>query len=288
MLLVGYNDNFRVDNGKFGDLKERTLGGFIIKNSWGPQMGHSIKYWTQEISTLEESFLCPDIRAANKWLPVDSDCMLNGGTPQSCSEGLYKRVRDQWVTGATELKCAASSETSKERAAFYGFADCNPDKRYLIAKAPSLAKQDILGSVTSGPWIRTYENDFFDIYMVEYTANEDGTVSDVKRITIKQTTWIGLSHIFTPVMTGTEYDNDPDVCGYFFLPYQYFQEGNVRAPVEGHDTSSCSAFKVEWDDSSYLANKDKYPQYDYTFLEQSQKTMGMYHFKGADDYDYKK
>jgi hypothetical protein len=32
MLLVGYNDQFRVDNGVPGDRKAKTIGGFIIKN----------------------------------------------------------------------------------------------------------------------------------------------------------------------------------------------------------------------------------------------------------------
>ena len=279
MLLVGYNDNFRVDTGKLGELKERTLGGFIIKNSWGTELGHSIKYWAQEISTLEEAFLCPDVSAASKWLPADAECLVGGGSLAECAPDTYKRVRDQWVVGATELKC---SSISKDAAAFYGFADCDPSKHYVLAQAPSLKYNK--GGNTSGAWAVALPSGNLRVYLVEFTPGE--RVSGAKLVHTGETSWLGMTKLFTPVNATSA--NDPDVCGYFFLPYQYFQEGNVINPVGGHDTPSCSAFTVEWDDSSYLANRDKYPQYDYTYLEQSQKTMGMYTFNGADDYDYNK
>ena len=277
MIIVGYNDNFRVDVGAFGDLKARTLGGFIIKNSWGPQIGHSIKYWAQEISPMDEALLCPDETAANKWLPADHKCMLGGGSVADCSKDQYKRVRDQYLTGATVLKCTG---VSKDAAAFYGFADCDPAKNYVLAQIPAMEYSGV-GKPT-GVWTVPTRDGFFKAHLVEFTPGE--RVSDAKLVHTGETTWLGLSKVLTPV---TVIGNDPDVCGFVFLPYQYYQVGTT-AVYTGHDTPGISAVTFEWDDSSYRANKDKYPQYDYTELEKSTKNAKVYKFDGPFDFDYDK
>jgi C1A family cysteine protease len=274
MQVVGYNDNFRVDVGNFGELKERTLGGFIIKNSWGSSMGHSINYWKQEISTMDESFLCPDETAAQKWLPADTSCMQEHATVAACSSSMYKRVRDQWVTGATELKCTDTSAESRE---YYGFSKCNPDKHYVLASIPDHP----LATWFETP---TGSEGYLNFFLLEFTPGDE--ISGATLVETENTTWFGLSRVLTPV--SDLIGNHEDYCGFFFLPYQYFQEANVRNPAFGHDTPSISFMDIEWDDSSFLANKEKYPDFDYTYLEQSSKTMDMYKFDGPLDFNYNK
>lgn len=105
MLLLGWNDNFRVDTGLPGYRGKGTVGGFIIKNSWNSSMAHSAEYWAQMHSTLDENLICPCEASSNTWLPVDAECMAKKADPVECANGVYKRVRDQWVNGATVLKC---------------------------------------------------------------------------------------------------------------------------------------------------------------------------------------
>jgi len=280
MMIVGYNDNFRVDVGGFGDLDKRTLGGFIVKNSWGPQIGHSIKYWAQEISPMDEAMLCPDETAATKWLPACHKCMLQKQyTVKQCSSDQYKRVRDQYLEGATILKCSGAS---KDAATFYGFGNCNPEKKYVLAKIPDF--NVTVAGTPSGIWTVPTRDNFFKAHLVEFTTDADGIVTDASLIHTGETTWLGLSKIFTPE---TIIGNDPNVCGYVFLPYQYYQIGTTSV-YTGHDTPGISAITLEWDDSSYLVNKDKYPQYNYTLLELSTKKADVYHFDGPFDFNYNK
>jgi len=281
MMLVGYNDNFRVDVGGFGDLDKRTVGGFIIKNSWGPQIGHSIKYWAQEISPMEEAFLCPNVRAANTWLPVDYDCLTSGDkTIKQCSKSQYKRVRNQYLEGATILRCKATGD----RAVFFGFGACDSTKQYVLSAMPS-SENDSNPRPTGIFTIPTHDN-FVKFHLYEFTppAEEGGVITDAKFVHTEETTWQGIAEVLEPV---TIIDNDPDVCGFIFLPYQYYQVGTTSV-YTGHDTPGVTAYKFEWDDSSYLVNKDKYPQYDYSLLEQSSKTNNIYKFDGPFDFNYNK
>lgn len=105
MLLLGWNDNFRVDTGLPGYRGRGTVGGFIIKNSWNSSMAHSAEYWAQQHSTLDENFICPNEASSNTWLPVDPQCMKEKVDPVECAQGVYKRVLNEWVYGATVLKC---------------------------------------------------------------------------------------------------------------------------------------------------------------------------------------
>eukprot|EP01028_Stygiella_incarcerata_P013006 TRINITY_DN81040_c0_g1_i1.p1 TRINITY_DN81040_c0_g1~~TRINITY_DN81040_c0_g1_i1.p1 ORF type:complete len:583 (-),score=95.16 TRINITY_DN81040_c0_g1_i1:65-1813(-) len=74
---------------------------------------------------------------------------------------------------------------------------------------------------------------------------------------------------FLPILYSTR-DGGSDVkhgnkdhCGYYFLPYDYFlaSQSTYTAYVIDYD--------INFSESSFLKNKDKYPQYDYTWLEQS-------------------
>ena len=55
-----------------------------------------------------------------------------------------------------------------------------------------------------------------------------------------------------------------DWCGHYFFPYCIME---AHLPWWGGYVGN--HFEIQWDDSSYLANKDKYPQFDYSWLEKS-------------------
>jgi len=276
LLLVGYNDNYRINTGSQTNLDERTLGGFIVKNSWGTSSGHSLKYWTQEISIMEENLLCPDEYSAKSWLPVDTDCVLGGKSVQQCSKDaqqLYKRVRGQWIRGATVLKCNQLKD-----GAYFGFSECNINKNYVLASVRLTMYR--YGGAPSGVWIDNDINGAFVAHFFEF--DDDESVAPVLKATTP-TTWSNLERIFTPKEV---IGNDPQQCGFYFYPYQYFQEALARMPSAGHDAlGSMSYYDIEWADSSYLANAASYSNFNYDFLRDSTKQMKVYNFTGPIDFN---
>lgn len=158
MLLVGWNDDFRVDTGLPGYKGHHTVGGFIIKNSWNTEVGHSVGYWAQDHSLMDENFICPCENSAMTWLPAKADCMVKEKDALKCCS-LEKNVLKEWVKGATILKCHprglslfppsdpvspsqvplpfASAASDPARAAFLGWTGCRTDMNYVLAALDS-------------------------------------------------------------------------------------------------------------------------------------------------------
>lgn len=65
MLLVGYNDEYA--------FRYNKQGGFIVQNSWGPAMSHSLDYLMGKISRRDEDFICPNIEVPSNWVPIEHD-----------------------------------------------------------------------------------------------------------------------------------------------------------------------------------------------------------------------
>ena len=100
-------------------------------------------------------------------------------------------------------------------------------------------------------------------------------------MTTKSTTYFGMQTLFTPEEV---IGNDPEQCGYYFVPYATFQQQHADAPASGYNTPAVSAIDIEWDDRSYLANKAA--GFDYTPLEQSTKQQRKLRFDGPFDFEY--
>ena len=268
MIIVGYNDDYRVDNGLLGDESSATVGGFIIKNSWGPKSGHSIAFWSQEISAAEEEVLCPNGLASSSWLPVSHKCMMEHADPVQCGSGRYRYLNGEWKEGGTVLRCNTAYRSSWS---YYGFPSCNETRYYALAASPladvSTANVWTTASAGSDGYVR------FNV--VSWPMGENVTTSDVKLERTLETTWNAIEKVFVPVEYG---ENDPDFCGFWFIPYQYFQEGNIRYHVTGHDTPQVSYVSFKWDDRSYVANEE--PGFDYTLLKQSTHKQKVIDFDG--------
>lgn len=63
---------------------------------------------------------------------------------------------------------------------------------------------------------------------------------------------------FEPISDQIE-PNDEDACGYFFFPYAVTEEINKKFGFFW-----VSDFDIEWDPQSYFANRNRYPQLDYS------------------------
>eukprot|EP00808_Paulinella_micropora_P013209 g42419.t1 len=90
-----------------------------------------------------------------------------------------------------------------------------------------------------------------------------------------------LDDIISIIYPRTILPNDPDHCGFYFFPYTLIDTWWSRF----HD-SFVTDFEIDWHESSYLANKDKYPEYDYSHLEKSTKRQTRYHFLGPIPYEH--
>jgi len=275
MLLVGWNDEYRVDRGVFGQLNHYTTGGFILKNSWSYNYGHTIEYWMQGHSLLEEDLICPCVKSSLKWLPADSTCMLNDPDPVVCGDS-ERHIRNLTVVGATVLKCSDASLTYLGRQ--YGFSNCDSTKRYVLAKTPSIPD---LKYQPSGVWTEVPANSdgTLHFYLVEY----DPDIKTASIVKTNATTWWGLEKLFVPEL----YVENDKRCGYFLWPYETLTEGNIRYAVGGHDTPSVTYIGVTFADSSYSA-ASKAQGKDYSSLDDSTYTSKKLTFNGPFDFDWDK
>lgn len=75
MALAGFNDGYKTRTG--------FTGGFILRNTWhdgvtplGRRGSHSIRYFMQEISEMDERAICPNSMNPHNWYPCTSitDC----------------------------------------------------------------------------------------------------------------------------------------------------------------------------------------------------------------------
>ncbi|RHY28472.1 hypothetical protein DYB25_005728 [Aphanomyces astaci] len=64
------------------------------------------------------------------------------------------------------------------------------------------------------------------------------------------------------------YENDSDLCGFYFLPYDTISQ--VSALFQGFFVNS---FDVEWAPQSYVANREKFPHLDYSLVQASTFTQ---------------
>lgn len=134
MTIIGWNDNFRVESGIIGHEPTKSVGGFILKNSWSPARAHSAEYWAQQISTIEENTICPCELNARTWLPADATCMMEEIDPVKCAPNAFKNVRNKWVKGATVLKCKG---LDKATATTLGWGECDDTKNYVFVASES-------------------------------------------------------------------------------------------------------------------------------------------------------
>ncbi|RLN99890.1 hypothetical protein DYB28_012959, partial [Aphanomyces astaci] len=64
------------------------------------------------------------------------------------------------------------------------------------------------------------------------------------------------------------YENDSDLCGFYFLPYDTISQ--VSALFQGFFVNS---FDVKWAPQSYLANREKFPHLNYSLVQASTFTQ---------------
>ncbi|KAF0695861.1 Aste57867_13381 [Aphanomyces stellatus] len=242
MLIVGYNDAFLTQDG--------WTGGFILKNSWADsatQGSHSIKWWLQEISDWEERVICPNSNSPMNYYAC-------GNAPVNASLNLSTPTWNAGILPCLEDKTAMFANVSKQ-ALHLNCTDstqCNVGDNFVYFTKNS--------------------TDYGD-KMMKFCFWELNTATNSTRdVCLKPNRLVGIAKALAPVTT---YPNDKDLCGFYFMPYETLRAYNAR-----YKGLRVHSFHMEWADHSYVANKAKFPQYDYSLLERSTKTQRLADFAG--------
>ncbi|KAL4158898.1 hypothetical protein PRNP1_004672 [Phytophthora ramorum] len=83
-----------------------------------------------------------------------------------------------------------------------------------------------------------------------------------------------IAYVLSPVAEEVR-ENDPDVCGFYFYPYEVQQQYKAQ-----FGNFYVNNFEVEWHAQSYAANKALYPGLDYSEVEKSTRKQNQYEFVG--------
>ncbi|EKE40799.1 papain family cysteine protease domain containing protein [Entamoeba nuttalli P19] len=261
MLIVGWNDDFRINrNAQHRKINEYSKGGFIVKNSWG-FTGHSAGYWMSNHSTVQEDALCPNFGTYQNWIPIDYECFKQSMNATECANGFYRIVQLQRYNDGTILKCSEMAK-NMEYATALGFDYCareeNKGKELRFALQ---SEKNVQVIYTSAPMVKIrYTNSEEGQAKFYLMVWEDGS-NTVEEIITDPTTYQELEKLFVPVVSveNTKY------CGYYFIPYDVFKFGNSRFLNYGDDTIAFSSFNITFDKTSFLDEKNG--GYNYSALE---------------------
>ncbi|TMW61485.1 hypothetical protein Poli38472_012676 [Pythium oligandrum] len=258
MTLVGYNDLYRTKDG--------LTGGYIIKNSWwdgihpalGPKHArgsHSIKYWLQEISDWEERTMCPNSYRPDNWYQCGQDGEVIHARSNSGARVPLPLTRRENVTGIEEC---LSEETKL-------YAETNIQPLHLECTDEAYCKTG--AEYTYFARNATEWGDRMQVMcFLEYnTASKVASELCLPPMLMEK-----IAYIFSPVADEVR-ENDHDVCGFYFYPYEVQQQYNSN-----FGNFYVNHFDIEWHASSYLANKEDYPEYDYSEVEKSTKKQKTY------------
>ncbi|KAL7721717.1 Papain family cysteine protease domain containing protein [Entamoeba marina] len=260
--------NNKINNTEYDNKKNKNRwnkGGLILKNSYGPN-GHTLGYFLQNHSLLNEDTICPLSIHPKRWYPLDVGCIVNGSSFMDCSNNKVRKIsNDKVFNGATILKCRA---LSIEEASALGFRECGEGLNYQYA--------------LSMEWFNiTFKNGIAKVRemgdgVVVYLARwKSGDISHtIKEVKTNITSWNSISLLFEmdTVVTNSEH------CGYFFEPYDTIEYLISEYNHDTFESYGFSYFGIKWDKSSYyLYNKNSIKFHD---ILNSTKRFISPHFDG--------
>eukprot|EP00727_Mastigamoeba_balamuthi_P003069 m51a1_g1276 hypothetical protein (570) ;mRNA; f:108271-110372 len=258
MPIVGYNDDYVTRQG----LK----GGFILQNSWhdltygqnpfsgrGPRGSHSVAYWMQQISAWQEKALCPNPLNPDNWLSCVNQMPSHGARARN-EHGDYNLERTCLNDRFMEYLISNTLQPHEFVCLDAGTCSTDPKYRWFLIDSE-----------------RSVEQDLMKISMLRY----DPATKEQRVVTTPLVNPLLIPYMWAPIKAQQErLKNDEDFCGYYFIPYQTFDRMFSMFP----QTTNSFLFDIEWDDSSYLSNAGRFPQYDYSLVKMSTGTQKQLNF----------
>lgn len=267
MTLVGYNDLYRVKDG--------FTGGFILKNSWfdgtHPALGpmhargsHTAKYWMQEISDWDERTMCPNSHNPENWYQcgesgevVERHARRNGDSsarvPLVTMSLSTEEEVDVCLTAETELYARTNIQPLHLRCTDSSYCDTSDTSLTYFVRN-----------------MTAYGDHMQIMCLFEYHTNTTAS----RELCLPPLLVEQLAYVLTPV-DEEALENDPDVCGHYFYPYEVQQQYSVA-----FGNFYVNNFAVEWQPQSYAANSHKFPHLDYSYVLNSTRKQNQYDFVG--------
>jgi hypothetical protein len=153
------------------------------------------------------------------------------------------------------------------------FADVNIQPLHLKCKDPALCRTD--GDFTYFVRNTTDWGDRMTVMCLwEYSAEQHAA----REMCLPPMLEVYIALTLAPVEEEVQ-ENDTDRCGFYFIPYVALRQW--IAQFQGFFVNS---FDISWDPQAYAANKDSYPQLDYSLLEASTKRQNHSEFLGPFPY----
>jgi len=266
MTLVGYNDGFRT--------KQGFTGGLILKNSWfdgiRPPLGtvhargsHSLKYWLQEVTDWEEAVMCPNSHNPENWY----QCGNSGEVIHAHADGGDGGADVPFPVGRSVTPTGGVEECLTEETALYAKTSFAPlHLRCLDAEWCDTSADVTYFTRNSTAWgDRMLRMCFFEFNSVTKASSE---------VCLPPLLGQTIAYILSPVDEEI-LEDDPDVCGYYFYPYEIWQQYSSSLGAVSVDH-----FELEWHPQSYAANQALYPELDYSDVVASTRKQRQYDFVG--------
>ena len=273
VLVVGWNDEKRVDRSWGSSFHNFVDGGYIVKNSYGYKShGHTINNWLQAHSAKAETQVCPNIHAFESYIPLDEDCITKNSYETCCESYIKKGVKGYIKETITQLVCDGTKNDK-----YKGIFECDPERVYFIrARANSFGPYSASKSMD----MQSIEGTgMFKINMLSFAKD----MTDMQHVTISPCCQEMLEDIFTTKISEVDQvaASNTEECGYDFIPYKILEKYNENYVIDGLHSAGFSMFEINWSDQSYAASQTA--GMDYSAIKDATKNVYQTEFDGAHD-----
>lgn len=291
MALVGYNDLYRTQHG--------FVGGWIVRNSWWDGLppsdawthargSHSLGWFMQTISRQDEDATCPNAHAPSSWYACGSLATCRSRQTSLFANSMKRPLHLECLDKSPFVKglCEAGDKFFLEGLHPWGAGLTVGCFLRDEGATPAPKKDEDHGVVQrtrgrAGEKLRAgFEGGFRGPAWVDAGGGSggggDGASSSSSSSASKRQARVcsppvpvdDLALVFAPVET-ERWPNHPQLCGFYFFPYELAEQ--IHAAGQGF--FEVDDMEVIWDDSSYAANADKYPQFDYGLMKADTHTQ---------------
>lgn len=234
MVMVGYNDEFVTRAGH--------KGGFILKNSWNDTIYGDYPGATSRNARGSHSieYFMGEISGEDeRYVCPNAQDPLNWASCVLCwKNNSYNEFALEKYKTPYEFRCVNEKICSRD-----------PVYRYFMK------------SLT--PSTRQPNGRYYDLVMYKINSLDNSKVElEFKALPLQV-----IALYFTPIDEQVKrLTPNQDYCGYYFFPYDI-----VEQQIAYFGGFNCIYYDIDWNDSSYLANKDKEgnEKYDYSYIEAS-------------------
>jgi len=257
MGLVGYTDVFRTHHG--------FVGGWILKNSWWDGVppkptwkhargSHSIEYFLQEISSADETHVCPNSASPQSWYQCAglADC-------RSETSATYARAANSPI----HLTCLDASP--------YVHGLCTRDEPLFLESITPWGADLVVGCFLRdrGATPHTGTSGDSDAGPIVNRRQRRRQLAEAGHLICSPPVPVDdLALVATPV-PAERYPNDVDLCGHYLFPYAFAEE--LNAVSGGFEVADMD---VRWDARAYEANSKAHPHLDYSLLHKDTYVQG--------------